>query len=326
MGTNELQVVEFEIKKLTPAKIESNIEELENFMIAVKEKYHGWIVTEDEIKIATEERTKLNKLEKTISEERKRIQKEANADIEKLIEKLKTAEKDTKALSNNISEQIKEFEEKEWETKREEISEIIDNIFRENVDLKIYLIENEKWRNKTMTLSKIEAEIEEQFKKLEKKQGFIKGQLESVNEEIENKIKFEDVQHLMNAEFDEIMKTLVNKKNEIKATEENIKKRAEEEKRRALEELERKKEQEKKVAVEEAIKKEATENSHISSTAKEKEVGQTNIPLVEKNAENEKHFDTTIRFENAPLSFLKELKALSDKYEIKYQLKENMEL
>ena len=36
MGTNELQVVEFEIKKITPAKIESNIEELESFMTAVK--------------------------------------------------------------------------------------------------------------------------------------------------------------------------------------------------------------------------------------------------------------------------------------------------
>ena len=29
MGTKELQVVEFEIKNLVPAKIESNIEELE---------------------------------------------------------------------------------------------------------------------------------------------------------------------------------------------------------------------------------------------------------------------------------------------------------
>ena len=90
--------------------------------------------------------------------------------------------------------------------------------------------------------------------------------------------------------------------------------------------MERKKEQEKKAAVEEAMKKEMTKNTHISSTEKEKEVSQANIPSVEKNAENEKYFDTTIRFENAPLSFLKELKALSDKYEIKYQLLENIEL
>ena len=79
-------------------------------MIVVKEKYHGWIVTEDEIKIATEERTKLNKLEKIISEERKRIQKEANADTEKLIEKLKTAEKETKALTGILKDMNSTYE------------------------------------------------------------------------------------------------------------------------------------------------------------------------------------------------------------------------
>ena len=318
--------MELVIRSITPAVVQMNIEEVEKYMQEVKEKYTGWVVSEEEISVAKEERTKLNKLEKNISDVRKRIEKEGMASIKDIIETLKNAEKDTKMLSSNIGNQIKEFEEKEWETKQEEISEIIDNVFRENPELKLYITENSKWKNKGMTLNKIETELEEQFSSLSKKYNFILGQLKSVNEEIENKLSFKDIQYLMNCEFDEIMKTLVNKKNEIKATEENIKKRAEEEKRRALEELERKKEQEKKVAVEEAIKKEATENSHISSTAEEKEVSQTNIPSVEKNAENEKYFDTTIRFENAPLSFLKELKALSDKYEIKYQLLENIEL
>jgi putative DNA double-strand break repair rad50 ATPase (fragment) len=318
--------MELVIRSITPAVVQMNIEEVEKYMQEVKEKYVGWVVSEEEISVAKEERTKLNKLEKNISDVRKRIEKEGMSSIKDIIETLKNAEKETKMLSNNIGTQIKEFEEKEWETKQEEISEIIDNVFRENPELKLYITENSKWKNKGMTLNKIETELEDQFSSLSKKYNFILGQLKSVNEEIENKLSFKDIQYLMKCEFDEIMKTLVNKKNEIKATEENIKKRAEEEKRRALEELERKKEQEKKVAVEEAIKKEATENSHISSTAKEKEVSQTNIPLVEKNAENEKYFDTTIRFENAPLSFLKELKALSDKYEIKYQLLENIEL
>ena len=318
--------MELVIRSITPAVVQMNIEEVEKYMQEVKEKYVGWVVSEEEIGVAKEERTKLNKLEKNISDVRKRIEKEGMSSIKDIIETLKNAEKETKMLSNNIGTQIKEFEEKEWETKQEEISEIIDNVFRENPELKLYITENSKWKNKGMTLNKIETELEEQFSSLSKKYNFILGQLKSVNEEIENKLSFKDIQYLMNYEFDEIMKTLVNKKNEIKATEENIKKRAEEEKRRALEELERKKEQEKKVAVEEAIKKEVTENSHISSTAKEKEVSQTNIPSVEKNAENEKYFDTTIRFENAPLSFLKELKALSDKYEIKYQLLENIEL
>lgn len=318
--------MELVIRSITPAVVQMNIEEVEKYMQEVKEKYVGWVVSEEEISVAKEERTKLNKLEKNISDVRKRIEKEGMSSIKDIIETLKNAEKETKMLSNNIGTQIKEFEEKEWETKQEEISEIIDNVFIENPELKLYITENSKWKNKGMTLNKIETELEDQFSSLSKKYNFILGQLKSVNEEIENKLSFKDIQYLMNCEFDEIMKTLVNKKNEIKATEENIKKRAEEEKRRALEELERKKEQEKKVAVEEAIKKEVTENSHISSTAKEKEVSQANVPSVEKNAENEKHFDTTIRFENASLSFLKELKALSDKYEIKYQLLENIEL
>lgn len=311
--------MELVIRSITPAVVQMNIEEVEKYMQEVKEKYVGWVVSEEEISVAKEERTKLNKLEKNISDVRKRIEKEGMANIKDIIETLKNAEKDTKMLSNNIGTQIKEFEEKEWETKQEEISEIIDNVFRENPELKLYITENNKWKNKGMTLNKIETELEEQFSSLSKKYNFILGQLKSVNEEIENKLSFKDIQYLMNCEFDEIMKTLVNKKNEIKATEENIKKRA-------LEELERKKEQEKKAAVEEAIKKEMTENTHISSTTKEKEVSQANIPSTEKITENEKYFDTTIRFENAPLSFLKELKALSDKYNIKFELKESIEL
>lgn len=270
MEVNELQVVEFKIKKIVPAKIESNIEELENFMAGVKEKYRGWIVTEDEIKFATEERTKLNKLEKILSEERKRIQKEANTDIEKFMEKLKIAEKEAKALSNNISEQIKDFEEKEYQKKLEKIGEIKEQIFSENKLLEQWFTVNEKWKNKTMTFKKIEEEIKEQFEYWNKRYNFITSQLTAINEEIENKISFEDVQYLMIAEYDSIMKKLVEKKNEIKATEENMKKKAEEEKQRALEELEKKKEQEKQEAVakatEEKVVETKTENADKKGT------------------------------------------------------------
>lgn len=312
MGTNELQVVEFEIKKLTPAKIESNIDELENFMIAVKEKYHGWIVTEDEIKIAIEERTKLNKLEKTISEERKRIQKEANADIEKLIEKLKIAEKETKALSNSIAEQIKEFEEKEYQKKLGKIGEIKEQIFSENKLLEQWFTVNEKWKNKTMALKKIEEEIKEQFEKLNKRYGFIKGQIEVVNEEIENKIKFEDVQFLMNAEFDEIMKTLVNKKNEIKTTEENMKKKAEEEKQRALEEAERKKQQE----LEELEKKKEQEKQEAVAKATEEKA-----PELKSENTNKKGTYICIRVSGLSKEAVTELKAVIEKYNLEYEKK-----
>ena len=40
----------------------------------------------------------------------------------------------------------------------------------------------------------------------------------------------------------------------------------------------------------------------------------------------EKYFDTTIRFEKAPFSFLKVLKELMDYYKLKFELKENTAL
>lgn len=310
METNELQVVEFKIKKIVPAKIESNIEELENFMAGVKEKYRGWIVTEDEIKFAAEERTKLNKLEKILSEERKRIQKEANTDIEKFMEKLKIAEKEAKALSNNISEQIKDFEGKEYRKKLKKIEEIKEQIFSENKLLEQWFTVNEKWKNKTMTLKKIEEEIKEQFEYWNKRYNFITSQLTAINEEIENKISFEDVQYLMIAEYDSIMKKLVEKKNEIKATEENMKKKAEEEKQRALEEAELKKQKE----LEELERKKEHEKQEAVAKATEEKTS-------EPKSENTDKKGTYICIKVSGLSkeAVTELKAVIEKYNLEYE-------
>lgn len=312
MGTNELQVVEFEIKNLVPAKIESNIEELESFMTAVKEKYRGWIVTENEIKIATEERTKLNKLEKTISEERKRIQKEANADIEKLIEKLKAAEKDTKALSDNIKEQIDIFKEKEYQEKLKEIGKIKEKIFSENKLLEQWFTVNEDWKNKTMTLKKIEEEIKEQFEYWNKRYNFITSQLTAINEEIENKINFEDVQYLMIAEYDSIMKKLVEKKNEIKATEENMKKKAEEEKQKALEEAELNKQKE----LEELERKKEQEKQEAVAKATEEKVAEA------KTENNKKGTYICIKVSGLSKEATDDLLSVIRKHELKYEKKE----
>ena len=128
MGTQELQVIEFEVTELVPAKVISNIDDLKKFMEIVKQKYEGWIVTEDDIDIAKSERTKLNKLEKKISDERKKIQKKANADIEALIENLKTYEKEVKGISNFIGEQLKGYDEKIREEKKVEVQKKITSL------------------------------------------------------------------------------------------------------------------------------------------------------------------------------------------------------
>ena len=307
MGIQELQVIEFEVTELVPAKIISNIDDLKKFMEIVKQKYEGWIVTEDDIDIAKSERTKLNKLEKKISDERKKIQKKANADIEALIENLKTYEKEVKGISNFIGEQLKGYDEKIREEKKVEVQKKINNIFTRNPGLKIFLEWNDKWLDKSFTFKKIENEVQKQYDELKKKQDFINSQIEKANAEIQFMITFESMKFLMCEDYNVITEKIESKKNEIKQTEENLKQRAEEEKLKALEEVEIQKQKE------------------IEEIKRQQTVGQ-NIEMAKENTNNEKHFDTTIRFENAPLSFLKELKALSDKYEIKYQLLENIEL
>ena len=300
MGTQELQVIEFEITELVPAKVVSNIDDLKNFMEIVKQKYKGWIVTEDDIDIAKSERTKLNKLEKIISSERKKVQKKANADIEILIDTLKTYEKEVKGISNFIGEQLKEYEEKLREKKKVEVQKKINNIFTRNPGLKIFLEWNDKWLDKSFTFKKIENEVQKQYDELEKKQDFINSQIAKANSEIEFMITFESMKFLMTEDYNLITEKIESKKNEIKQTEENLRQKAEEEKQRELAELEVKKEREK----EEAIKATQQQNDEVKKT--------------QKTAVNGKYYDITLRFPKAPSQFLKDFKKLVDSYGMEY--------
>ena len=296
MGIQELQVIEFEVTELVPAKVISNIDDLENFMEIVRQKYKGWIVTEDDIDIAKSERTKLNKLEKKISDERKKIQKKANADIETLIENLKTYEKEVKGISNFIGEQLKGYDEKIREEKKVEVQKKINNIFTRNPGLKIFLEWNDKWLDKSFTFKKIENEVQKQYEELEKKQDFINSQIEKANSEIEFMITFESMKFLMTEDYNVITEKIESKKNEIKQTEENLRQKAEEEKQRALDEAEIQKQKE----IEEIKKQQIVETKQQNTGTKE-------------SREQEKHYDTTIRFVNAPLSFLVMLKNEADR-------------
>ena len=308
MGTQELQVIEFEVTELVPAKVSSNIDDLKNFMKIVKQKYEGWIVTEDDIDIAKSERTKLNKLEKKISDERKKIQKKANADIEILIDTLKTYEKEVKGISNFIGEQLKGYDEKIREKKKVEVQKKINNIFTRNPGLKIFLEWNDKWLDKSFTFKKIENEVQKQYDELEKKQDFINSQIAKANSEIEFMITFESMKFLMTEDYNLITEKIESKKNEIKQTEENLRQKAEEEKQRELAELEVKKEREK----EESIKATQQQNDEVKKT--------------QKTAVNGKYYDITLRFPKAPSQFLKDFKKLVDSYGLEYIKIESKEI
>ena len=274
-------------------------------MEIVKQKYKGWIVTEDDIDIAKSERTKLNKLEKKINDERKKIQKKANADIEILIENLKTYEKEVKGISNFIGEQLKGYDEKIREEKKVEVQKKINNIFTRNPGLKIFLEWNDKWLDKSFTFKKIEDEVQKQYDELEKKQDFINSQIAKANAEIQFMITFESMKFLMSEDYNTITETIESKKNEIKQTEENLRQKAEEEKQKELAELEAKKERE---------KEEAVKNAQIKATQQQNNENKE----TKKTAVNSKYYDITLRFPKAPSQFLKDFKELVDSYGLEY--------
>ena len=302
---SETQTLELVIKKITPAQVESNIEQLDTYMSNVTEHYKNWIVTEDSLKEATTERTKLNKLEKNLAEFRKRVQEEGLKDINAFIQKLKDSEKEVKTLSNNIKTQIDEFEEKQWEEKQKEIQKKINGMFVTNENLKQFVVQNPKWKNKTFTINKIESELSEQLENLVNKKQFIENELEKANKGIEFKIVFEAVQFLMNSEYSEIVKEIEKKKNETKQTEENLRQKAEEEKQKELAELEAKKERE---------KEEAVKNAQIKATQQQNNENKE----TQKTAVNSKYYDITLRFPKAPSQFLKDFKELVDSYGLEY--------
>lgn len=302
---SETQTLELVIKKITPAQVESNIEQLDTYMSNVTEHYKNWIVTEDSLKEAATERTKLNKLEKNLAEFRKRVQEEGLKDINAFIQKLKDSEKEVKTLSNNIKTQIDEFEEKQWEEKQKEIQKKINGMFVTNENLKPFVVQNPKWKNKTFTINKIESELSEQLENLVNKKQFIENELEKANKGIEFKIVFEAVQFLMNSEYSEIVKEIEKKKNETKQTEENLRQKAEEEKQKELAELEAKKERE---------KEEAVKNAQIKATQQQNNENKE----TQKTAVNSKYYDITLRFPKAPSQFLKDFKELVDSYGLEY--------
>ena len=302
---SETQTLELVIKKITPAQVESNIEQLDTYMSNVTEHYKNWIVTEDSLKEAATERTKLNKLEKNLAEFRKRVQEEGLKDINAFIQKLKDSEKEVKTLSNNIKTQIDEFEEKQWEEKQKEIQKKINGMFVTNENLKQFVVQNPKWKNKTFTINKIESELSEQLENLLNKKQFIENELEKANKGIEFKIVFEAVQFLMNSEYSEIVKEVEKKRNETKKTEENLRQKAEEEKQKELAELEEKKERE---------KEEAVKNAQIKATQQQNNENKE----TQKTAVNSKYYDITLRFPKAPSQFLKDFKELVDSYGLEY--------
>ena len=251
----------FDSAKITPAKIDKGMIDFEKSERDVKEieKLYNVVFTDlEDVKRYREEvaskKSNAEKFKKDLMDFLTSDTKEVN---QKLINLIKRVE----AVRKFLHEKEKELD----NVKREKIKSIKELIFKDRPDYLIYLIDNEKWEKKNFKETNIEAEIQQQYDELIKKENFIKREIEKANKEIEFKILFENVKFLIEEEYATISEVITNKMNETKQTEENLRKKAEEkaekEKQQEIEALKQHQEQEKQEAVAKAIKeKEVKEN------------------------------------------------------------------
>lgn len=166
----DLKVEQFNL----PSTITANWDEIKN-EIAVKLKdYSVMTYTEDEIGRAKADKAYLNKLKKSINDERIRLERE----YMRPFEEFKNASKEVMALIDEpiaeIDKQLKSYEEKRKEQKQMEIGSLfVCAQFPSWVRLN--MIQNDKWLNATYKLSDIKDELE--FKKIS-----ITGDLKTLEE------------------------------------------------------------------------------------------------------------------------------------------------
>ena len=256
----------FDSAKITPAKIDKGMIDFEKAERDVKEieKLYNVVFTDlEDVKRYREEvaskKSNAEKFKKDLMDFLTSDTKEVN---QKLINLIKRVE----AVRKFLHEKEKELD----NVKREKIKSIKELIFKDRPDYLIYLIDNEKWEKKNFKETNIEAEIQQQYDELIKKENFIKQEIEKANKEIEFKILFENLKYLIKEEYTVISETITNKMNETKQTEENLRKKAEEkaekEKQQEIETLKQQQEQKKQEAVAKAIKeKEVQKNSNDNS-------------------------------------------------------------
>lgn len=166
----DLKVEQFSL----PSTITANWDEIKN-EIAVKLKdYSVMTYTEDEIGRAKADKAYLNKLKKSINDERIRLERE----YMRPFEEFKNASKEVMALIDEpiaeIDKQLKSYEEKRKEQKQLEIGSLY--VCAEFPSwVRLNMIQNDKWLNATYKLSDIKDELEVQKAMIENNVKTLEG-------------------------------------------------------------------------------------------------------------------------------------------------------
>ena len=256
----------FDSGKITPARIDKDMIDFEKAEQKVEEIEKLYNVVFTDVKDIKKYREEVASTKSSAEKFKKDLMNYLTAGTKEINQKLINLIKRVDAVRKYLYDKEKELD----NAKREKVKSIKQLIFKDRPEYLVYLVENKKWEYKTFKEINIEAEIQQQYDELIKKENFIKQEIEKANKEIQFKILFENVKYLIKEEYTVISEAITNKMNETKQTEENLRKtaneNAEKEKQQEIEALKQQQEQEKQEAVAKAIKeKEVQENLNDNS-------------------------------------------------------------
>lgn len=160
--------MELKLKEITfPEVIEFNFDELRAEIKERTEKYVGLVYTDDQIKDAKKDVAALRKFTKALSDERIKVKKDILKPYEEFEGKVKELTAIVDEAITGIDKQVKEYEDKKKQEKMDEIL-LLWNEKETPEWLHISKVFDEKWLNASVTLKKVEEEIDEKLEQIER--------------------------------------------------------------------------------------------------------------------------------------------------------------
>ncbi len=204
--------------------VENNINEAKEYALKLKKYYETLVFDEEQLDEAKKERASINKIEKNVSDYRKSIVAEFKKPIVEFENIAKETEKILKETSEFVDVQVKNFESKEKETRKENAQKIYEANIEELKDvIPFEKIFNDKWLNKgTWKEDNTSPLIEKEIIEIREKVTSGLKAIEELNSEFELEVKSTFLQN-----FD--LSEAVFKNNQLKEQKEKLTK-AEEQK------------------------------------------------------------------------------------------------
>lgn len=157
-----------------------NFEELNKQLDIELKRFDGLVITEDEIKTGKAMRASLNNLAKAIEAKRREVKKEFCAPYDEFESQTKVLTQKINRVSLGIDAQIKDFEEKEKQAKKQEIVDYFASLNFRLIPLE-KLWEN-SWLNKTCSEKSWKEQLSAKIEKIKVDLAII-GQMEAEDKE-----------------------------------------------------------------------------------------------------------------------------------------------